>query len=49
MGNGDCSTYRSYKGNIQEFTHASSNGWLGVGIRPIVRMWDLGLWGEYPP
>ena len=20
-----------------------------VGMRPIVRMWDINLWGEYPP
>ena len=24
------------------------DGWLVVGIRSIVRMWNLGVWGECP-
>ena len=25
------------------------DGWLVVGLKPIVRLWDLGLQGECPP
>ena len=39
--------FEALKMNLLSFPHEA--GCLVVGLRPTVRMWDLGLQGECPP